>query len=203
MPRFRPRISILTALLLMTIVGLAIVVALQWREVGPLRRELKALRAEVGVLDIDDESKVHVVQVKEPGNFRWNWRIWLPKGYDYWFCASQRVPPNGITNRQSESFLGMGGQQVNLRVEVVPNEDGKRTVYMSCRTSRNWVFDVDDAKWVNGKVMIGEVVSGAKSQVSSNVDEPLVLLRLSEHDRTTKENPPHGLLVWISNARKP
>ena len=35
MPRFRPRISILTALLLTTIVGMAIVLVQLWKEVEP------------------------------------------------------------------------------------------------------------------------------------------------------------------------
>lgn len=189
--------SLLTALLLMTIVGMGIVIVQLWREVGPMRREVVALRSQVGVLTIDDDKQIQVVQVREPGGFRWNWRIWLPKGHDYWFCASRSVPDKGSNSRQFESFIGVGGQEVNLRIEVLPSENGKRYVYVN----RTPFFEVEDAKWVNGDAMIGEDVTGQESQVSSNVDDPLVLLRLYEADGTAPTT--NGLLLWISNQRKP
>jgi len=201
MPNFRPRISILTALLLMTIASMAIVMAQMGRQAAAMRRELKTLRTEVGVLTIDDDSKIHVVQVREPGAYRWNWRIWLPKGRDYWLCASQKAPPKGITKRQFSTFLGMGGQEINLRVQLVPNENGKRTIYMKGPAADCPLFEVEDARWVNGKTMIGDDVAGEKSQVSSKVDEPLVLLRLYEAPGVSQ--PPDGLLIWISDQQKP
>jgi hypothetical protein len=128
--RIRPRLSLLSALLLLTIAGMAIVIVQLWREVGPLRREVQALRAEVGVLGIDDDRKIHAIQVKQPIGFQWTWRLWLPKGYDYWFCASREVLPIGITTRQHRSFLGAGGQEITLRVGVAPSEEGTRYVYV-------------------------------------------------------------------------
>ena len=95
---WRPRFSLLTVLLLITIAGMAIVIVQLWRAVGPLRREVETLRAEVGVLGIDDASKIHVVQVKSPGSFHWTWRIWLPKAR--WFA---RV--NGATPAIISAFL--------------------------------------------------------------------------------------------------
>jgi hypothetical protein len=195
--------SLLSVVMLMTIVGMGIGL---WRlnsELAPLRREVIDLRSQVGALTIDDDKKIHAVQVREPGSFRWNWRIWLPKGNDYWIFVADKVPPKGISFARSETRLGLGGQEINLRVQVLPNERGKRFVYMKSPSASGVFFEVEDTKWVNGKVMIGEDVAGAKSQVSSNVDDPLVLLRLSEDERSTKENPPSGLLIWISKARKP
>jgi hypothetical protein len=205
-PRWRPRFSLLTALLLVAIVAMGIGIWRLYRELVPLRAEVRNLRTQLGVLTIDDDQKFHVVRVREPGGFRWNWRIWLPKGQDYWFCASQKVPAKGITGRQSRTFLGMGGmdgQEINLRVAVVPNENGKRTVYMKGPAADTPLFEVDDTKWLRGETMIGKDVAGEKSQVSSSVDEPLVLLRLSEDPRTSAVQPPNGLLIWISNVQKP
>jgi hypothetical protein len=201
--RWRPRYSLLTALLLVTIVAMGIGIWRLYGELVPLRAEVRNLRSQLGVLTVDGDQKFHVVRVREPGGFRWNWRIWLPKGQDYWFCASQKVPEKGITDRQFKTFLGMGGQEINLRVQVVPNENGKRTVYMKCPAANTPFFEVDDTKWMRGETMIGEDVAGEKSQVSSNVDDPLVLLRLSEVSRTSKVQPPNGLLIWISNVQKP
>jgi hypothetical protein len=205
-PRWQLRFSLLTALLLVTIVAMGIGIWRLYRELVPLRAEVRNLRSQVGALTIDDDQKFHVVRVREPGGFRWNWRIWLPRGQDYWLCASQKAPEKGITDRQFRTFLGMGGlggQEINLRVAVVPNENGKRTVYMKGPAADTPLFEVDDTKWLRGETMIGEDVTGEKSQVSSNVDDPLVLLRLSEDSRTSTVQPPNGLLIWISNVQKP
>jgi hypothetical protein len=83
MSGFRPRISIFSALLLMTIVGMAIVIAQLWREVGPAREEIKRLRAEVGHLSIDDPKKAYAIAVPTSEEDTWKWRIYLPPGRTY------------------------------------------------------------------------------------------------------------------------
>ena len=61
MPCFRPRFSLLTAFLLLTIAGLSIVVVQLWREIGPLRQEIRRYRNEIGELTIYDEiGRAHV-----------------------------------------------------------------------------------------------------------------------------------------------
>ena len=45
--RFRFQVSLLTALLLMTIVGMAVVIVQLWREVHPLRQEVFAIWEDV------------------------------------------------------------------------------------------------------------------------------------------------------------
>ena len=163
------------------------------------------------LLTIDDDRKIHAIQVPEPGGYHWRWRIWLPKGHDYWVFVADTVPKKGIPHPRSEGFLGAGGKEsgkeISVQFEVRPNENGKRCLYISrnslnSKPSGHPFFEVEETKWIKGEVMVGEDVTGAKSQVSSSVDEPLVLLRFSEDERSTKENPPHGLFIWISTSRK-
>jgi hypothetical protein len=78
MPSFRPRFSILTALLLMTILAMAIVLARLWREVGPLRPEVKDLRQRVGVLTIADPSVIQAVGLPSETDDVYKWRIHVP-----------------------------------------------------------------------------------------------------------------------------
>jgi hypothetical protein len=75
---YRPRISILTALLLMTILGMGIVIAQLWREIGPLRAELTARRAEMGQLFVRDTTKSHAIGVDWNDDGVWRWRLFLP-----------------------------------------------------------------------------------------------------------------------------
>jgi hypothetical protein len=87
MPRLRPRISLFAAFLLTTIVGMAMVVALQWREIGPLRTEVRRLRSELGYLTIDDPKRACAVSVPSFEDDTRKWRIYLPVGGQYSICS--------------------------------------------------------------------------------------------------------------------
>lgn len=80
MRRPRLRFSLLTALLVTTIVALAILVVKQWREVGPLRREVRLLRNEVGELAIEDPTKIHAIEIMTGDRQTSRWRVWVPEG---------------------------------------------------------------------------------------------------------------------------
>ena len=67
--------SLLTAVLLMTIVGMAIVIVQLWREVAPLRAEVRRFRDEMGQLTISDPSKFHAIEVRTSDKMIWKWRI--------------------------------------------------------------------------------------------------------------------------------
>ena len=65
----------------MTIVGMAIVVVQLWREVGPLRTEVRQLRDEVGRLSIDDPIESFTRSRSAPtSDLTWKWRVWVPAG---------------------------------------------------------------------------------------------------------------------------
>jgi len=100
-PGFRPRFSLLTAILLMTIVGLVIVIAQLWREVGPLRDENRRMRTELGQLTIEDPTRAYAISVPTFEDDTWKWRIYLPPGGQYSLCEySGRLPgPNSRTGK--------------------------------------------------------------------------------------------------------
>jgi hypothetical protein len=80
MYHWRPRLSLLSALLLMTIVGLSIAVTQLWREVGPLRAKVSLLRNETGRLSVDDPTQIHAIEVRTSEPLLWKWRVWVPDG---------------------------------------------------------------------------------------------------------------------------
>jgi hypothetical protein len=90
----RPRFSLLTTLLLTTIVGLAIVVTLFWREIGPLRAEVRRMRTELGFLTIDDPDRACAISVPTYEDDTWKWRIYLPVGGQYSLCTSSGHLPS-------------------------------------------------------------------------------------------------------------
>jgi hypothetical protein len=97
--RWRPRFSLLTALLLITIVGLSIAVAQLWREVGPLRYDVGRLRTEQGLLVIDNKNRAHAIQlVQKPGESNvWSFRVYVPPGRVYRAMLTvHNIPSSGL-----------------------------------------------------------------------------------------------------------
>jgi hypothetical protein len=115
---WRPRISLLSVLLLMTILGMAIVIAQFWQEIGPLRKEVRALRNEVGKLSIDDRSKIHAMLVHTDEELTWKWRIWIPEGKQVAMHLQWgNVPRTGVPQRPtSTSTFGPGEGTLTLKV---------------------------------------------------------------------------------------
>src|SRR5262249_40322570 len=119
---WRPRFSLFSVLLLMTIVGLVIVVAQLWREVGPLRTEVRRLRDEVGALSVDDKTKLHTIRVRTPDEFVWKWRIWIPEGRAYLLKdACGKIPKEGFAEPNGSIRLDEPGETwVEYRISPDP-----------------------------------------------------------------------------------
>ncbi|WP_425399821.1 hypothetical protein [Aeoliella sp.] len=200
-PTRRPRFSLLTLVLVTTIVALAVAVFLQYQELGPLREENRRLRYEVGELDVEDASQVHVVSVKKAGGYHWQWRIHLPKGHDWWIHLSRHAPKQGLPEKASSlARLGTGGE-VTLIAEVLPAENGVRYLYLRSDGINSPFLEVEDTDWLNGRTMIGTSITGEEKQIASDVDEPLALLRLESDKRGKPSDYDEGLLIWLSNSR--
>lgn len=105
------RFSSLTAFALMTIVGLGIAVVLQWRELGPLRAEVRQMRTELGRLSIDDPSQVQAIEVRQPDPNLWRWRVYLPPGGQYKLCSFGGILParGSQSNREWLNALKSAG----------------------------------------------------------------------------------------------
>ena len=67
----------------MALVACGITIWQLWREVGPLRAEVRRLRDEVGELIVDDPTKIHAIEVRQKDELTWRWRLWIPAGRTY------------------------------------------------------------------------------------------------------------------------
>ena len=81
--RIRPRFSLLTVMLAMALVACGITIWQLWRELVPLRAEVRQMRSQLGFLSVDDESLPYAIQVHEWNDEIWRWRIYLPPGGKY------------------------------------------------------------------------------------------------------------------------
>ena len=101
--RRRPRVSLLSLLLLTTTAALAVGLYRAREDntrlealFGPLEAENKRLRAEQGVLTIEDPKQIHAIQIADPRDDVWSFRVYLPPGHDYYLAGqANKLPMNG------------------------------------------------------------------------------------------------------------
>ncbi len=119
--RWRPRLSLRTALLLTAIVAFSLLVVRLWQEVGPLRNEVRRLRDLTGVLSIEDPSKVYAIQVQTLDDLTWKWRVWVPAGRRI-FAKScwGNVPRDSFPRPDGVIQLSGGDNWITLSIVRIP-----------------------------------------------------------------------------------
>ena len=196
----RPRISILTALLLMTILAMAIVLAHLWREVGPLRLEVKDLRQRVGVLTIADPSAVQAVGIPSDTDDVYKWRIHVPTNQKATlFVKCGDVPRTGypdadfrrIPITEGENLVTIKGRRLEggymfLQAQIHGNDDSTISL-PQVSGPLTGVFQ-GDGLW-----------SEQKTMDSSN---KLLLLRMryappGQNRAIANDAPLPGFIIWL------
>ena len=204
MPGFRPRISLLSALLLLAVAGMAIVIVQLWREVGPQRQELRQLRNEVGYLTIDDPKRFHAIEVLTNKDWSWKWRIWVPEGETVAARMSLGdVPRDGFPDHDRSINLEPGEHWITLELHQDPIA-GKWTYVFATPVARTRNFDisVDQAwmAWVQYQAQSEGV--GYESVILPQHDARHLLMRY----RATRQSDPHptvidapiaGFIIWV------
>ncbi len=213
MPRFRPRISILTALLLMTIVGMVFAVIHVRNRAASLELELRKLtyenrqlRDEVGALSIDDPSKIHAIRVRTEDDRTWKWRVWVPEGMTVevrYQCGD--VPRAGVPRGQSGALLNSGEQWVSMKVRR--DRSGKNWMaYIETKSGSNGSSIKNESQWFDWDNMAVSV-DGVDYTTKVDVDEskPFIL----ERHRAAKVNSSAeikkmattaaGFIVWLEH----
>ena len=221
--RRRPRISILTALLLLTIAGLATTVWRQSFEAEPLRQEVRRLRQELGHLTIDDENKIYAIQVPSADSDTKRFRVYLPKNRKFVLCSRiHTIPGKKSGQARREWFATLGGSGSTSTID-----SGEFTidVYVKRSDEKPDHWNLHDnisghgggrvgskMPWLNDRrVWTTGADVGFDKQIERDADEGLVLFELRQgilkefpggHSVTppdeSKEQP--GVMMWIEPA---
>lgn len=193
-----PRFSLLSALMLMTIVGLLITVAKLWREVGPLRAEVLRLRNEVGSLTIDDDTKPHAIRVRTSEDFTWKWRIWIPRGREYLLkYADESIPRQGYPAGQGSITLSEPGE---LWIEYRIAFDPRSKSWQAKLSTPSASVGGSQQDWVNwpSRTTAGE---GIGYKTESHEPGKIILLdreRISQVSNSQNiEDPSAGFMIWL------
>jgi len=202
--RFRPRISLLTALLLTAIVALAIVVAQLWHKVDPLQSEVRRLRAEVGYLSIDDPTKAYGIAVASSEENTWRWRIHLPPGTKYVLHEWSGHLPNRWPERGGIAAIEKAHGEKQGTASSGDSLTGEISVEVR--------FDYDEGKWLSRTIVRrrndeAAQVSTIKSQVYQPSGDWLSDRRgrtmfSSLKDRQQKEFAPNDSILLLHLQRQ-
>jgi hypothetical protein len=194
--RWRPRLSVLNALLLLTITGMALVVIQLWREVGPLRNELRRVRDRNGALSIEDQTKFHAIKLESHAPFTWNWRIWIPDGQTYELrYISEDIPPTGFPAVRGTILHGPDEQWVGHRIRK-DSHSGKR---VSQLVTQQGTVTGSEQNWI-GKSRDGEVDGVQKETEMFETGETIELIRSrysKVDDNSDFGKPGDGFMIWL------
>jgi hypothetical protein len=229
----RPRLSLSTALLLLTIVGMGIVIARLWSEVSPLRIEVAKLRTEQGLLVIEDESKVHAIQLPEleRGGLRTTkFRVFIPSGAEYRaVLAVNRIPFSGIAFVRRPLPRTKFGETADavvtdlaegehlLTVGITNDSEGRKCVAVECRGPGSfgspWMMLRNRDGWpIRESGNVAEVAEVSTTTEIANDNNELVLIR---YRRQFQAEDAHsfgsyddgsladGFMLWIEPISEP
>jgi hypothetical protein len=200
-PSWRPRISLLAALLLMTIVGMAIVIVQLWREVGPLRAEVDRLRTEVGYLPVDDPTKFTAVEVETRDDFIWRWRVWIPEGQVYVVRSfADGIPEKGIPANGGSIFIHDPGEHV---IEYRIDRDRKDGKWYGSLVAAGGSVGKDEQPWVEwrSRTSIGGGIGKTARSFEPGKRFELIRHRVSKASDSSKMEPvTAGFMIWLEPA---
>lgn len=189
----RPRVSLLTLFLITALVATSLSTALLWQEVGPLRRDLRRLREEIGAITIRDASRPHAIQVDTGNRHRWKWRVWVPEGRRYVVrYVHENVPAKGIpSGKRLGGTLDAGEHVIDHRLE--PEED-------------RWLATIKTKRAV-GVTRVGwgmprwlDCHGVAEETRDFDADRPVVVWRQRVSDTANPKNtrgPTEGFMIWL------
>ena len=194
MPVSRPRVSLLSLLLLTGMIASWLTTASLWSEIAPLRRELRQLRDESGTLSITDNRKPHAIELETEDPNHWKWRVWVPEGRRYEVCCVHGgVPLKGLPARNTLVWLDPGTHVIDYRLTREETRDA-------------WSATVEAANAIDAtRVAWGEpawyIVRGVgRSTTAFDADEPAVLCRYrasNDANPRTINGPTDGFMIWL------
>jgi hypothetical protein len=185
---------------------MAIVIALLGRELFPLRKEVRQLRSQVGILSIDDRSSVHAIDVPTDAENVWKWRVYVPRGQTAAMKAKWGdVSATGYPQNQDRWLLADGEQVVSLTFK--PLTPGGPHWIAQVRTPR-----VVGTVSVNPKNFYAAGESEARNQTTGSdtakIDASGKLLlmrsRIADPNRSNsldKNDPLPGFMIWLEREQ--
>ncbi|MGD9633581.1 MAG: hypothetical protein AB7G28_24425 [Pirellulales bacterium] len=206
MSRFHPRVSLLTALLLTTIVGLAIALA-------KLALEHRALREQAWILrrydlHVENASRFHVRR-DSLSESHWRWRVWIPEDKD----AALHFQWGNVPNAEfpTDSFVAdLPTGDVWLGLCVLADTESKPGIGMLYYTRpgtwdkpvflKEFPIRAAERWFYGGKSTVKQEVFSHRWSVDPENEKQILLqrVRVGENGDPAME-PSDGYVLWLES----
>ncbi|MEQ8846395.1 hypothetical protein [Botrimarina sp.] len=195
----RPRLSLLSLLLIVAVVASSLTTAMLWSEVGPFRREVSRLREEVGELDLQDPTRLHAMRVETRDDLEWKWRLWIPQGVAYKLRTdAEAIPAEGYPRGGGTIWLREPGELV---VRYVIRRDARSGGWRGSLKTRGGSVGSDAAPWVEwpSRTYTSGGVGTSTRAFPADQTVDLIRLRVGENVKSTDDiaDPAPGFVVWL------
>lgn len=200
----RPKLSLGTFLLLLTVAILSFSHAVTSRQLAETRQELRDYRYQYGHLVVDDPSRPHVLRYAKQDN-PWKWHVNLPKGKNYRLtCGVGQVPLDGLPNEaelQHVRNTWITGDGENKTLFVSLTESGPDRLKLSiggdgAQTTSQVLPKADLYK----RSVFNSFSAGHAEPFVADSDDPFVLFYQTERSpnaNASAHGTENGVVVWM------
>jgi len=223
MIRLRPRFSLATLLLGVTMACLLAALAATSAKLRQVRAELAAAQAQLaeyrvqfGYVDISDPSKLHAACIPTTTPWLWMWRVYVPaEGRWKLRFQTNQIEPHGFSGDLGGSMPLPPGEGI-LYARVTRDAKRRLVFRVGQRGGSSCTYGLPDDWLRRNPGWLPEGVFARSGTVVAEPNKPLVLLRFRatreerEKDGTGRvirapDGPTDGVLVWITagSGRKP
>ena len=215
------QVSLLTILLLLAIVALIIShVQMSWQmeanneAMVAMKAELTKLRKEVGYLEINDPTQVHVVSVTKREGLVWQWRVFIPEGKEFRAYVGTKHSAGGSVT----SNLSLDPGESRIDMSVYRDHEGKWQGELSVKsgnrsTSATSPVHDDFIQWLKTSASYtGGISPGEGTKVYPPKATIKLLNKTAQSRNHVSKNPPSSgekqsvqsaeINVWIAPRKK-
>jgi len=188
------------------------------RTISRQQAELKQLREELGVFEVNDRTKAHFIFVRQTEDQAWRWRVYLPAGGNYMMkWATDAIPNEGLSSEwEGQNFQRFPKDDLTFNVDVCLRKgaDGKWRWFVRYpwgEFSRELPEEHMLLSPMQPTVTSGDPRRRPGQLTIRDPREPLVLFRYqvkpqADHEAAQAKGqlpvgPYPGIMVWIEPAK--
>jgi hypothetical protein len=216
----KPKFTITTLLLLTALIAVGLSHCKTSRELSHVRSELTALRNDLAVLDVKDESQIHAIALPTYGPMQWRWRVQLPDEGTYRLRYSfEQIPVSGLPSTSTSddhAFIDQyakplaGATPFLFSLGIFEDAKGRWQIKTDVRGRGSTRPIEDPPGWLNAGSFVNWSVNvlGNNKTVTADNDRELILLKYRKGKRvpggvTVDTQPTDGMMFWIERIDKP
>ena len=209
----RFRFSLRTLFVAALIVGLAVShvgTSSQLRKASESNAKLtaqnSALRRELGYFDVEDPSKIYVLNLPTLEAYTWRWRMYVPKGHALTIHqAFSDIPEAGLAQATGSSSFAAEGEFV-LMAMIRRDHENRWSVSLGTeQSSTRTSIDDKHSKWITESGGVSSsTAGGGKGPEVVAPGQDLILVRLRAHEKRpdggsrSAKGPAEGLMLWLN-----